>query len=349
MLCRETIERTFPRRSFHRLRMSSLFLGCCPTALTLSTIRCQSSAFLAMVVCWTCETKSWGSTLMISSTMTRSSWSEKRGCLCGAMGWCVPFKLSNVVGVCKGVCILTAAVCTANGIPRLNDRRVDLRVIMGWVYFCWRGGGEGHQRRGAWKKGACVDFSPAHTDLRRYFPRGEVGVVFRRSDSLFLWIAGITRCPGSVRGFSCLFSGCASVCGAARRNYDLTAGVASISPLDFDLRGCALKLRSHGRCRVDFSSRGRAALSVRGRASDLRSSQERRVDQRRSAAFFSPRDKLCVEILGARSVQVKERSLFGPETSRNRRQALSKPLESTFTARQEFSKAAGQQQGSSPL
>ncbi|KAJ1153682.1 hypothetical protein NDU88_006440 [Pleurodeles waltl] len=208
---------------------------------------------------------------------------------------------------------------------------------------------EGHKRRGAWKKGVCVDFSPAHTDLRRYFPRGEVGVFFRRSDSLFLWIAGITRCPGSVRGFSCLFSGCASVCGAARRNYDLTAGVASISPLDFDLRGCALKLRSHGRRRVDFSSRGRAALSLRGRASDLRSSQERRVDQRQSAAFFSPRDKLCVEIFGARSIQVKERSLFGPETSRNRRQALSKPLESTFTARQEFSKAAGQQQGSSPL
>ncbi|KAJ1137971.1 hypothetical protein NDU88_004364 [Pleurodeles waltl] len=208
---------------------------------------------------------------------------------------------------------------------------------------------EGHRRRGAGKTGVCVDFSSAHTELRRYFPRGEVGVIFRRVDSLFLWIAGITRCPGSVLGFSCLFSGCASVCGAARRNYDLTAGVASISPLDYDLRGCALKLRSHGRRRVDFSSRGRAALSLRGRASDLRSSPERRVDQRRSAAFFSPQNKMCVELFGARSVQVKERSLFGPETSRNRRQALSKPLESTFTARQEFSKAAGQQQGSSPL
>ncbi|KAJ1140370.1 hypothetical protein NDU88_006725 [Pleurodeles waltl] len=204
---------------------------------------------------------------------------------------------------------------------------------------------EGHKRRGAWKKGVCVDFSPAHTDLRRYFSRGEVGTW----TVSFCGSRGITRCPGSVRGFSCLFSGCASICGAARRIYELTAGVASISPLDFDLRGCALKLRSHGRCRVDFSSRGRAALSLRGRASDLRSSQERRVDQRRCAAFFSLRNKLCVEIFGARSVQVKERSLFGPETSGNRRQALSKPLESTFTARQEFSKAAGQQQGSSPL
>ncbi|KAJ1179626.1 hypothetical protein NDU88_004860 [Pleurodeles waltl] len=115
------------------------------------------------------------------------------------------------------------------------------------------------------------------------------------------------------------------------------------------LRGCALKLRSHGRRRVDFSSRGRAALSLQSRASDCRSSPERRVDQRRCAAFFSPRHKLCVKMFGARSVQVKKGSLFGPETSGNRRQALSKPLESTFTARQEFSKEAGQQQGSSPL
>ncbi|KAJ1101064.1 hypothetical protein NDU88_006138 [Pleurodeles waltl] len=106
------------------------------------------------------------------------------------------------------------------------------------------------------------------------------------------------------------------------------------------LRGCASKLRSHGRRCVDFSSRSRAGLSLRSRASDFRSSQERRVDQRRCAAFFSPQNKLCVEIFSARSVQVKEGSLFGPETSENRRQALSKPLESTFTARQEFSKAA---------
>ncbi|KAJ1103802.1 hypothetical protein NDU88_001223 [Pleurodeles waltl] len=133
------------------------------------------------------------------------------------------------------------------------------------------------------------------------------------------------------------------------------------------LRGCASKLRPHGRRRVDFSSRRRSAglrveitisrqalrrfllCPLRSRALDFRSSQEHRVDQRRCAAFFSPRNKLCVKIFGARSVQVKKRCLFGPETSGNRRQALSKPLESTFTARQEFSKAAGQQQGSSPL
>ncbi|KAJ1171358.1 hypothetical protein NDU88_003221 [Pleurodeles waltl] len=196
----------------------------------------------------------------------------------------------------------------------------------------------------------CASISPQHTQTCVViFHAGKSCVVFRRADSLFLWIAGITRCPGSVRGFSCLFSGCASVCGAARRNYDLTAGVASISPLEVGLRGCASKLRSHGRRRVDFSSRGRAAWSLRSRASDFRSAQERCVDQRRCAAFFSPRNKLCVEIFGARSIQVKKRSLFGPETSGNRRKALSKPLESTFTARQEFSKAAGQQQGSSPL
>ncbi|KAJ1193516.1 hypothetical protein NDU88_002813 [Pleurodeles waltl] len=115
------------------------------------------------------------------------------------------------------------------------------------------------------------------------------------------------------------------------------------------LRGCASKFRSHGRRRVDFSSRGRAALSLRSRASKFRSSRRCHVDQRRCAAFFSPRNKLSVEIFGARSVQVKKRSLFGPETSGNRRQALSRPLESTFTARQVFSKAAGQQQDSSPL
>ncbi|KAJ1216569.1 hypothetical protein NDU88_004170 [Pleurodeles waltl] len=33
-----------------------------------------------------------------------------------------------------------AAVCTANGIPRLNDRRVDSCVVIVWVYLCWRDG-----------------------------------------------------------------------------------------------------------------------------------------------------------------------------------------------------------------
>ncbi|KAJ1129524.1 hypothetical protein NDU88_007892 [Pleurodeles waltl] len=137
---------------------------------------------------------------------------------------------------------------------------------------------------------------------------------------------GITRCPG--------------VC-------------AWILLLVFRLRvvprGCASKFRSHGRRRVNFPSGSRVALSLRGRALKFRSPRRRRVNQRRCAPFFSPRNKLCIEILGARRDQMKKRSLFGPETSGNRRQALSKPLESTFTARQEFSKAAGQEQGSSPL
>ncbi|KAJ1103643.1 hypothetical protein NDU88_001064 [Pleurodeles waltl] len=65
-------------------------------------------------------------------------WPLRRGVL--TVG-CVGFKSSNVAEFCSFVCILTAAVCPANGIPRLNDRRVDSWVVMGWAYFCWRGGG----------------------------------------------------------------------------------------------------------------------------------------------------------------------------------------------------------------
>ncbi|KAJ1082242.1 hypothetical protein NDU88_002410 [Pleurodeles waltl] len=54
---------------------------------------------------------------------------------------CVYFELSNVVVFCGCVCILSVAVCTANGIPRLKDRRVDSCVVIGWAYFCWRDGG----------------------------------------------------------------------------------------------------------------------------------------------------------------------------------------------------------------
>ncbi|KAJ1204129.1 hypothetical protein NDU88_007910 [Pleurodeles waltl] len=34
-----------------------------------------------------------------------------------------------------------AAVCTANGIPRLKDRCVDSWVVIVWAYSCWRDGG----------------------------------------------------------------------------------------------------------------------------------------------------------------------------------------------------------------
>ncbi|KAJ1115014.1 hypothetical protein NDU88_003242 [Pleurodeles waltl] len=42
---------------------------------------------------------------------------------------------------CKSVCILSTAVCTANGILRLKDRRVDSCVVIVWAYFCCRDGG----------------------------------------------------------------------------------------------------------------------------------------------------------------------------------------------------------------
>ncbi|KAJ1159683.1 hypothetical protein NDU88_000188 [Pleurodeles waltl] len=50
---------------------------------------------------------------------------------------CVYFELSNVVVFCKCVCILNAAVCTANGLLRLNDRCVDSGVVILWAYSCW--------------------------------------------------------------------------------------------------------------------------------------------------------------------------------------------------------------------
>ncbi|KAJ1109026.1 hypothetical protein NDU88_006395 [Pleurodeles waltl] len=42
---------------------------------------------------------------------------------------------------CKCVCILSVAVCTANGILRLKDRRVDSWVVIVWADSCWRDGG----------------------------------------------------------------------------------------------------------------------------------------------------------------------------------------------------------------
>ncbi|KAJ1087955.1 hypothetical protein NDU88_001114 [Pleurodeles waltl] len=43
---------------------------------------------------------------------------------------CVQFELSNVVLFCLSVCIFSAAVCTANGLLRLNVRCGDSLVIM---------------------------------------------------------------------------------------------------------------------------------------------------------------------------------------------------------------------------
>ncbi|KAJ1131532.1 hypothetical protein NDU88_009868 [Pleurodeles waltl] len=37
----------------------------------------------------------------------------------------------------RGDVAFGAAVCTANGIPRLKDRHVDSCVVIVWAYFCW--------------------------------------------------------------------------------------------------------------------------------------------------------------------------------------------------------------------
>ncbi|KAJ1161518.1 hypothetical protein NDU88_002003 [Pleurodeles waltl] len=70
-----------------------------------------------------------------------------------------------------------------------------------------------------------------------------------------------------------------------RGDYQMSRVCAWILLLVFRLRvvlwGCASKFRSHCRRRVDFSSGGRAALSLRGRASKFRSSRRCRVDVRR--------------------------------------------------------------------
>ncbi|KAJ1091114.1 hypothetical protein NDU88_004241 [Pleurodeles waltl] len=128
----------------------------------------------------------------------------------------------------------------------------------------------------------CASISPQHTQTCVViFHAGKSCVVFRRADSLFLWIAGVTRWPGSVHGFSCLFSGCASFCGAACRSFDLTAGVASISPWKSGgvvlARPCVEVLVSRQALRR-FLLGSRAALSLRGRASKFRAHGRRCVD-----------------------------------------------------------------------
>ncbi|KAJ1199086.1 hypothetical protein NDU88_002924 [Pleurodeles waltl] len=176
----------------------------------------------------------------------------------------------------------------------------------------------------------CASVSPLHTrTCVVIFHLGKTCVVFRHVDRLPLWIAGLPDVPGSVRGFLGLLSVCASFRGAVRRIFFLTASVVLISYLEV-----------RRRCR------GEAMRPGSGRTAGVASSAVF-LDWR--AVNFSLWSKLSIKFFGAQGVQLKKRSLFGPETSGNRRQALSKPLESAFAARQEFSKAAGQQQGSSPL
>ncbi|KAJ1139482.1 hypothetical protein NDU88_005853 [Pleurodeles waltl] len=48
---------------------------------------------------------------------------------------CVYLELSNVAVFWRCVCILSAAVCTANGIPQLKNRRVDSWVVIAWAFI----------------------------------------------------------------------------------------------------------------------------------------------------------------------------------------------------------------------
>ncbi|KAJ1107851.1 hypothetical protein NDU88_005240 [Pleurodeles waltl] len=59
---------------------------------------------------------------------------------CGGVRVLQGYKSMVIASVCAIACN-GAAVCTANGIPRLKDRRVDSWVVMAWAYFCWRDGG----------------------------------------------------------------------------------------------------------------------------------------------------------------------------------------------------------------
>ncbi|KAJ1202656.1 hypothetical protein NDU88_006453 [Pleurodeles waltl] len=222
--------------------------------------------------------------------------------------------------------------------------------------FWWKISAEGRRRGDAWKNGVCGGYAPSHTDLRRYFSRGETGVILREEKWCVRRLRPFTHRLASLfftRGRRASFSSTWTVSFYGSRGLPDVPGLCVDSPACFPAArrstGLCAEISLSQQASRRFLLGSRAALSLRGRASKFRLSRRRRVDQRRCAAFFSPRNKLCVENFGARSVQVKKISLFGPETSGNRRQALSKPLESTFTARQEFSKAAGQQQGSSPL
>ncbi|KAJ1136932.1 hypothetical protein NDU88_003346 [Pleurodeles waltl] len=59
----------------------------------------------------------------------------------GMCAWVCVFRIVQCGGVLyMHVCILSAAVCTANGLPRLKIRCVDLWVVIVWAYSCCRDG-----------------------------------------------------------------------------------------------------------------------------------------------------------------------------------------------------------------
>ncbi|KAJ1091459.1 hypothetical protein NDU88_004583 [Pleurodeles waltl] len=86
------------------------------------------------------------------------------------------------------------------------------------------------------------------------FHSGKTCVVFRHSDRLLLWFAGLPDVPGSVHGFFGLFSGCASFREAVRGIFFLTAGVASISSLEVGRRCLCEAVRRSSGCPVGVTS-----------------------------------------------------------------------------------------------
>ncbi|KAJ1180006.1 hypothetical protein NDU88_005234 [Pleurodeles waltl] len=176
-------------------------------------------------------------------------------------------------------------------------------------------------------------------------------VDFRRSVVDPLRVAGFSDAPGSVHGNLGLWSGVTSAASfrwALHGNVFRTAGSASISPLEVGPR-CPRSAvrRSGGPCvlvTVAMKALHRSSLCEVG----LRRSGSVCGEFLTAGQAVHRFLQVVRRIFTAQGVQLQERSLFGPETSGNRRQALSKPLESTSSPQPGSSKAAGEPQGSSP-
>ncbi|KAJ1199179.1 hypothetical protein NDU88_003017 [Pleurodeles waltl] len=178
--------------------------------------------------------------------------------------------------------------------------------------------------------------------------QGRLDVDFRRSVIDPLRVSGFSDAPGSMRGNLGLLPSSASFRWAVQGNFSLTAGAASIYPLEV------------GRHRPRSAVHRSGGLCIEVPVAPQASRRSFPCEVARSlpglvcGEFFTAEQAVrhCLEalrrIFPAQGVQLQERILVGPETSGNRRQALSKTLESTSSPQPGSSKAAGQQQGSSP-
>ncbi|KAJ1132212.1 hypothetical protein NDU88_010539 [Pleurodeles waltl] len=91
------------------------------------------------------------------------------------------------------------------------------------------------EKRG--NKGVCVNFSGRTRSLRRLVStQGRLGGDFRHSVVDPLRVAGFSDTPGSVGGILGLLTSSSSFRWAVRGNFSLTAGTASISPLEVGQR-----------------------------------------------------------------------------------------------------------------